>query len=190
MAQIVKYFILVVALIILRCNVYSQIKLRLNKLKVPYYKENYHDTICFFYYDSLNYKSKIYQECFTKSGIKLNEKYFVNDYENGCSSYWYRNGKMKKMESFIFGFRVGNYYEWYDNGNLKVTGCYYLNTTDSLIKMNTIKSSISKENDDGYIITIITSDNEELKDGIWKFYNILGNLTRVEVWKKGVLISR
>jgi antitoxin component YwqK of YwqJK toxin-antitoxin module len=140
--------------------------------------------------------SNMIEETFYKNGVRKSFCTYINDQIlNGTSFNYYPNGKIKNISYYIYGLIVGGYSEWYDNGQIKISGSYWLDIKEKYIdktdSLNTIR--INKKNETKIsekTITGIHPYNFKNKDGIWYYYDDKGNLIRKEHWDKGVFTEK
>ncbi len=75
--------------------------------------------------------------------------------------------------------------EFYSNGQKKTLGQYLqpLKTPDYFVEVDTVYRG------DYHDVQMIVSHNvfNDVKSGNWYFWDINGNLTKTEIWDKGVL---
>lgn len=85
-----------------------------------------------------------------------------------CYLKAYRNNKLIYEGDFYLDCGVGTYKEFYLNGNIKVIGNYRRNETQEWNR---------------------ATSNEwcAIKEGVWKYYDEKGNLTKKEEYKNGIL---
>lgn len=80
-----------------------------------------------------------------KLKMEVNSKYKDILTEIGISKNYYENGVIESVKNFEKGILIGDYQEWYENGNQKLKGIYIINN-DSLDSTLKINDYWSKEN--------------------------------------------
>lgn len=140
-------------------------------------------------------------EDYYKSGkIQMKGKSETKDYlkEKGKFNYYFENGTTKKIVSYEKGKAIGEYYEWYENGQKQLEGEFILDEKKP-ISEPTIKNYWDKNN----IQKVIdgNGDFEEnstqgtasgkikngFKDGIWIGQNKISTTTYIETYENGKL---
>lgn len=157
-------------------------------------KNIYDSTYCIHYrnsiYDSNNFLLEGLNtiKCYYNNGV-LKEEFnrLKRETINGFYKSYYQNGGLKKIYNVIQGRRVGYYLEYYPNGNLKIIGYYenFNNLTETL-KCDT---NIYDDSQSGMTIEEVTCDFVSLKTGEWIYYDINGEVNKIEQYENGIVTS-
>jgi antitoxin component YwqK of YwqJK toxin-antitoxin module len=134
-------------------------------------------------------KSTIILECYYPNNNLSSLATYYNSKINGVHFTWYADGTLKSVQSFILGYMVGHYSMWHPNGKLAIVGEYYFCESDTVIRLY---ESVYVER----LVDSLTFAEIEimkfslgLKNGIWRHYNIYGELVKEELYVKGELIE-
>jgi antitoxin component YwqK of YwqJK toxin-antitoxin module len=101
----------------------------------------------------------------------------VNDMEEGEWKYFKPNGTLIKECSYKGGNLIGNYREYYEDGQLKVEGAY--RQREGMIKVGA-RSASTGARGRTYNRKIF---NKEYKTGKWTYYNSHGKIVKTEQYK-------
>jgi antitoxin component YwqK of YwqJK toxin-antitoxin module len=96
---------------------------------------------------------------------------------------YYSNGNIQEKYYFCAGLKVGNYFEFYEDGNLKCVG-YYKNVNE--IDFNNIEAKCDtviyeKPGDKYEVYETIVCSVVSIKKGKWEYYDYINNKVRF-VW--------
>jgi antitoxin component YwqK of YwqJK toxin-antitoxin module len=126
---------------------------------------------------------------------------------NGPFLEYYKNGQLEKHYNYVWGFEVGTFVSFYDNGLVKSIGSYSCIDTIRDLKQKTVQiketsalfySSTSsytcyrdKEGEWKYYYSsgnLVHSKGD--KEGEWIYYNAKGDVIKTEIYSQGRLIKK
>ncbi|MEP1778439.1 hypothetical protein [Reichenbachiella sp.] len=139
------------------------------------------------------------------------EKYSEGTYDwpetgfaHGTIRYFYKSGEVKKEVKFSKSKAIGNFKEWYKNGDLKLLGVYEANPKEP--RRENILKIMSYWNENG-VQTVLHGSGEYfecddvqnicqdgtlksgLKEGVWNGLDKENNINFNDLYKKGVFVK-
>ena len=121
-------------------------------------------------------KSGVHEEYYENGVLKIS-KNFIDGLEDGKYEEYFENGEVKLSCFYIEGKRNGKSQEFYEDGGLKEENNYYYGNLDGIS---------SRFHKNGKILCT-GMYKEDLKTGIWNFFDENESLVRKEIWKDGKL---
>jgi len=107
--------------------------------------------------------------------IKQSEGKLNNGHPDGRWKYYSKSGKIYKEVDYFMGVVNGRVAYYYENGKLKNEGSIFNNKATGSYKEYYENGTIKSEG----------IYNQNVKDSVWNYYNILGKLILREVWTDG-----
>ncbi|HTA27768.1 MAG TPA: hypothetical protein VK809_08265 [Bacteroidia bacterium] len=158
------------------------------------------------------YKDSIWITYFS-NGIKSSEIYYHNDRYDGKYIEYYSNGQIRDSGCYRQSFidkktipitfhntrridtsvseykdtsevRIGIWKEYYEYGQLRSVGSYFPCRFYIDIGVDTVAD------ENGNLVVVKSGGELFFKDGLWKYYNESGKLTREELWENCRLKKR
>ncbi len=102
--------------------------------------------------------------------------------KTGNWKYWNRDGMLIKECNYHNGKLKGYFTEYYSNGHIRRTGEYaHITGKDTIYTVDIMTFEESME--------IEETNDIPAKDGVWYYYDVNGNLSRIEKYRKGKLLK-
>jgi TonB family protein len=100
--------------------------------------------------------------------------------KEGDFTHYFKNGQTQKEYQTKDNYKVGLYTEWFRDGTLNNTGIYADGYT--LSKRAEINRSLPE-------VAIYVLDTLSLKDSVWTYYHVNGQMSAKETYENGKMVS-
>jgi len=100
--------------------------------------------------------------------------------KDGVFRYYFKNGQKQKEFQAVDNYKVGSYRDWFKNGNLSSRGIYAEGYTP------TERGEINRSQPEQAIYIL---DTLSLKDSVWTYYHVNGQMSARETYENGKMIS-
>lgn len=177
-----------------------------------YYK-TYIDGVIQLHY---NYKDNVlngeYKTYYLNKEVLYTKCNYVDGKIDGNYIVYYQSGQIKRIGKYKTNFKRGKWLMYFENGTLESKGKYYPNcwianqevSGDFIIwitdkDLNKIEEQEYSHQVKEFLLYLSKPEKGAIftfpyriyyKTGIWKYWDEIGNLNKVEKYKKGVLISK
>jgi len=100
--------------------------------------------------------------------------------KDGDFRYYFKNGQKQKEFQAVEDYKIGSYREWFKNGNLSSAGIYADGYTPSE------RGEINRSQPEKAIYIL---DTLSLKDSVWTYYHVNGQMSARETYENGKMVS-
>lgn len=139
-------------------------------------------------YDSGNYILERFSaiKCYYNNGVLKEEfNHTIGKKSNGLFKSYYQNRTLREIYNVIQGRKAGYYLEYHPTGNIKVIGYYedFNNLNETLgCDTNTYDNTTM-----GVTVEEVTCRFISIKTGEWIYYDLDGEVDKIEQYEKGKL---
>jgi antitoxin component YwqK of YwqJK toxin-antitoxin module len=139
-------------------------------------------------------KKQGFRKLYADSGIIQIWDYYVNDIRNGWASYYDEKGIIKRKVYFEKGLETGLSAEYANDGRIISLDEYRNGSLIRTTKVNRydqlkMRTGVWVETDSLFHISTSTQYQNNLKNGLKKYYDTSGNLIKIEKYFNDVLIK-
>jgi len=151
----------------------------INKGKLAYTKNFYQDGTLMAEGKYVNQKKDSTWKYYGAEGYLVSEEMYNNSIKTGKWSTYYPNGQAADETNYADDHKNGEWVQYFSDGNLKTKGSYVNDELQGLMTIYYLDGNVQ----------VSGTYNNSMKDGIWMYFNDIGEKVRKEIWNAGVMDS-